>query len=129
MPLSEDGLGNDDEEPAFPFSPELREDEPRLDRLPEAHLVGKDASTLGNAAEGEHDSIDLVRVRIDPALALRRCDARLLVAATAADEVLRIEAPLDRVKHAPGCHGPLIWRSHLVLRNPGTGSSSEAVSG
>jgi hypothetical protein len=63
-------------------------------------LVGQDTAALGDAAEREHDGVDLMRVRIDASLTLRRSRAGLLVGAAPADEIFRLETPLDRVNQA-----------------------------
>ena len=71
LPLAEQRLRDDEQDPLRALGPDLRDHQARLDRLSEPDFVGEDAAAFAETAEGEDDGIDLVRVRIDPRLPLR----------------------------------------------------------
>ena len=95
LPLAEQRLGHDEQYAPHALGHQLRDDQPGLDGLAEAHLVGKDAAALGDAAQREHDRIDLVRVGIDASLALARGIAPLLVRPSQADQILGKQPTLN----------------------------------
>jgi hypothetical protein len=107
-PLADQALGGDEQHATRALGSELGHHQPRLDGLAQAHLVREDAAAFGEARECEDDRLDLVRVRVDAARALRGRKPALLVRAAAADNLLREPAALDRVE--PG-HWPEEWRA------------------
>ncbi len=70
LPLPKKRLGHDQKDAAHAFGYQLRDNETSLDRFSEADLVGEDAAAFGNAPQREHDSVDLVGIRIDPSVTL-----------------------------------------------------------
>ena len=56
--------------------------------LPKPDFVGEDAAALAKTPEREDHRVDLMRIRIDPRLALRRRVALAVVRPADADEVL-----------------------------------------
>jgi hypothetical protein len=88
LPLAKQRLRNDQQDATFPLGQELSDDEPRLDRLPQADLVGKNAAAHRNSSQREDDGVDLVRVRVDSSATLRGSVALLLIGSTATDEFL-----------------------------------------
>jgi hypothetical protein len=99
LPLADERLRYHDQQTSFSLGSKLRENKSGFDGLAEADLVGEDAASFGNSTEREHDGVDLVGIRIDSPLPLRRSCAGLFVGATAAYEVLRLVSPLDSVRH------------------------------
>ena len=73
LPLAQERPGHDDKNAGSALGQQLGNHEPGFDGLAEPHLVGQNAAALGDAAQGEHHRVDLVRVRVDSAEALRRC--------------------------------------------------------
>ena len=65
VPLLAEVGGRDDEDSSFPLRPALREYQTRLDRLAQAHLVGKQSALGERRSEGKKGRIDLMRVQID----------------------------------------------------------------
>jgi hypothetical protein len=98
LPLADQRLRNDDQQAALPLGSKLRQDKSRLNRLAEPDLISKDAAAFAEAAKSEHDGIDLMRIWVDPALALRRSRTGMLVGSATADEIFRCEATLDRMR-------------------------------
>jgi hypothetical protein len=113
-PLTEKGLGRNQQDPTCTFRQQLRDDEPRFDRFSEAHLVGKNATPFANAGEGEDDGCDLVGVGVDLRRALRRSVPTLLVGASQPNEVLGAIATLSRVERTGGP----VQRGHCRLQLP-----------
>ena len=70
LPLSEQGARHDDEHPRGPFRQQLGDHEAGFDGLAQADFVSEDAAAFRDAAQREHDRIDLVRVGIDSPAAL-----------------------------------------------------------
>lgn len=105
MPLLAQVGGDDDENPAPPFGPALRNDQARLDGLAEAHLVGKDDAARKWVAAGEEGSIDLMRVEIDLGIDQRRGQRLHGVACRAAGEQPRDVLALMRRQSLLRCHG------------------------
>jgi hypothetical protein len=76
-----------------------------LNRLSEANLVGKNATTFTKASKRKDYGVNLVGVRINPRLALRSRIALPVVRSTYANEILCKDALIEWVKC---CH----WRSY-----------------
>ena len=70
LPLSEQGARHDDEHPRGPLRQQLSDDEAGFDGLAQADFVSEDAAAFRDAAQREHDRIDLVRVGVDSPAAL-----------------------------------------------------------
>ena len=98
LPLAEQRPRHDDEHSALAFGQQLRDDQPRLNGLAEAHFVRKDAAAFGDAPQRERYGFDLMRVRVHTAAPLRRHVAASLVCAPQADEVLGVETAMDRMQ-------------------------------
>ena len=81
-----------------PFGAALGDHQAGLDRLAQADFVGEDAAALAEAPEREDHRVDLVRVRIDPRLPLRRRVALAVVRPADADEVLGEHAEVERME-------------------------------
>ena len=71
LPLSQERLGDDDEDSLGALGHDLGNHETGLDRLAQPHLVGQNTAALGYAPQGEHHRVDLVRVGIDAPEPLR----------------------------------------------------------
>lgn len=98
LPLPDERLRHDQQDALRPLRPALRDDEPGLDRLPEADLVGEDAAPLLEPPEREDHGIDLVRVGVDASLALRRRVALPIIGTPSPDQILREETPVEGMK-------------------------------
>jgi hypothetical protein len=72
----------------------LRDHQARLDRLPKANFVGKDAAAIAKSAQREDDRLDLMRVWVDLGRPLWSGVATLLVRATEPNEILHEVATL-----------------------------------
>jgi hypothetical protein len=72
-----------------------------LNRLSEANLVRKNATTFSKASKRKDYGVNLVGVRINPRLALRSRIALPIVRATDTNEILRKDALIEWVE---GCH-------------------------
>ena len=86
MPLLAQVRGNNDQNPAPPLRPALRDHQARLNGLAEAHFVGKDDAARKWVAAGEEGGIDLVRVEVDLGIDQRRGQRLHGVACRAAGE-------------------------------------------
>ena len=73
----------------------MSDDEARFNSLAEPHLVGEDAATLGDAAQREHDGVDLARVGVDPPAALRGHLPPTFASAPEANELFRVVTTMD----------------------------------
>ena len=98
LPLADQRLRDDQQHALRPLGPALGDDQPGLDRLAEPDLVGEDAAAFAEAPQREDHRVDLMRVGVDPRLALRRRVAFPVVRTADADEVLGEDAPVERVR-------------------------------
>ena len=114
LPLPDQRLGHDQQDALGTLRPALRDHQAGFDRLAQADLVGEDAASLFQSPEREDHGVDLVGVRIDAGLPLRRGIALAIVRAADADEVLCEHAEVERVE------------SHSICRLPRGRSSSPA---
>ena len=101
LPLSQERLGDDDEDPLDALGHHLSNHEAGLDRLAEPHLVGQNAAALRDAPQGEHHRVDLVRVGIDAPEPLRRRVAPLLRRPAEPHKILGLETAMNRMTNAP----------------------------
>jgi len=85
LPLPDKRLWDYDQKATLPLCSKLREHEAGLDRLAEANLVSQNAAAFRDATERKHDGVDLMWVRIDAPLPLRRRRPGLLIGAALAD--------------------------------------------
>ena len=99
LPLSLQRARHDDEHPRGPLRQELRDDEAGFDGLAETDFVGQDAAAFRDAAQREHDGVDLVRVGVDAPAALRRHLPPAFAGGPQPDQFLRVVAAVD------GMHG------------------------
>src|SRR5439155_86480 len=67
LPLSNQGLGDNEQDALRAFGAALGDDETGLDGLAQPDFVGEDAPSLAETSKREDDGVDLVRIRIDPA--------------------------------------------------------------
>ena len=65
LPLLTQARGRDDQNAAFALGPVLREDDARLDRLPETNFVRQDHARQERGLESEERRVDLVRLRLN----------------------------------------------------------------
>ena len=70
LPLPEQRPRHDNENPRGPLRQQLGDDEAGFNGLAEPDFVGEDAAALRNAAQREHDGVDLVWVGVDSPAAL-----------------------------------------------------------
>ena len=72
---------NDDQDATLPLRPALGDQEPGLDGLSQAHLVGQDGTTGKRVPEGEQSRLDLMGIQVD--LGIRENRRQLLDAVEA----------------------------------------------
>ena len=102
LPLPQQGFRHNEQDAGNrPFGAQLSDHQPGLDGLAEAHLVGQYAASLRDPFEGEDYRVDLMRIGIDTALALRGGEAGLVAGTAQAHEFLGAIPALDRVRD---CH-------------------------
>src|SRR4051794_21775595 len=102
-PLPEQRLGGEQQDPARALRPQLRHHQPRLDGLPETDLVREDAAALAHAPECKNDGVDLMRIRIDAAAALRGGIAATFGGAPQAQELFSDETAMDGMRQTARC--------------------------
>jgi hypothetical protein len=78
----------------------LGDHEARLDRLSQTHLISEDATALAEAPERKDHRVDLVGIRVDARLPLRRSVAFPVIWAADADEVLGKYATIESMEGA-----------------------------
>jgi len=86
LPLANQRFWDNKENALRAFSAALGDDQTGLDGLTQPHFVRKDAPTLAETPEGEDDGVDLMRIRIDPCLTLRRGVALAVVRSANANQ-------------------------------------------
>ena len=104
LPLSQQRARNDDEDPRGPFRQQLGDDEAGFDGLAQPDFVGEDAASFRDAAQREHDRIDLVRVGVDAPAALRRHLPPAFAGGPKAYQFFRVVATVN------GVHGTRLSR-------------------
>ena len=98
LPLADQRLRDDQQDALRAFGPALGDHQARLDRLAQSDFVGEDAAAFAEPAQREDHRVDLVRVGIDPRLALRGRVAFPVIGTADADELFGEDAPVERVK-------------------------------
>ena len=98
LPLPDQRLGHDQQDALRAFGAALGDDQAGLDRLSQADLVREDAAAFAETSEREDHRVDLVRIRIDPRLTLRRRVALAVVRPANPDEVLGEHPQVERVQ-------------------------------
>ena len=111
LPLADQRLRDDEEDALGPFGAALRNHQAGFDRLPKPDFVGEDAATLSKASKREDHRVDLMWVRIDAGLPLRRGVALAVVGSADADEVLGQHAEVEGVQGHATCE-----RTVLLVR-------------
>ena len=101
LPLTQERLRDHDEDALGALGHHLGHHETGLDRLAEPHLVGQNAAALGDAPQGEHHRVHLVRIGIDAPKPLRRRVPPPLRRPAQPHEILRLETAMDRMTNAP----------------------------
>ena len=109
LPLADERLRYDQQNPLRPFGPALSNDEARLDRLPEADLVRENAPPFLQPPQREDHRVDLVRVGIDPRLSLRRRKALPVIRPPDPHQVLSEKASIKGVE----AHGSVLERHRV----------------
>ena len=102
LPLPQQRTRHHHENPARSLRKQLRDHEAGFNGLAEAHFVGEDAAAFRDSAQREHHRVDLVRVGIDPASALRRHLPKAFAGAPQPHEFLRVVAAMNRVRDHAG---------------------------
>ena len=97
LPLSQQRARHDDEHPRGPLRQQLGDDEAGFDGLAETDFVGQDAAAFRDAAQREHDGVDLVRVGVDAPAALRSHLPPAFAGRPQPDQFLRVVATVNRM--------------------------------
>jgi hypothetical protein len=95
LPLSEEGLGDDQEHTSYALSEELGDDDTCFDGLAQTDFVGQDAASFRNAAEREDYGVYLVRVWVDSTAPLSGGIASVLIGASQACKVFGEQPTMD----------------------------------
>src|SRR6266536_3907040 len=88
LPLADERLGHYQQDALCALRAALGNNQAGLDRLSQADFVCENAAAFAKTAKGEYYCINLVWVRINPRLALRRRIALAVVRAADPDKVL-----------------------------------------
>jgi len=80
LPLTNQGLRHDKQNArSRPFRTQLCQDQTGFDGLAQPYLISQNAAPFWDALQRKNHGVDLVRIRIDPALPLGGCITLLLV--------------------------------------------------
>ncbi len=102
LPLADQRLRHDQQDTPRPFRAALGDDQASLDRLSETDLVRENAAALAKTPERKDHRVDLVRVGINPRLALRSRIALPVVRTADPHEVLGEHAQIEGVERHRG---------------------------
>jgi hypothetical protein len=113
--------------PGFPeFGAALGDNQAGFDRLPQAHFVCEDAPAFAETSQRKDYRVDLVRIRIDARLPLRRRISLRVVWSADEHEILCKNALIECVDC---CHRRSYQPTQCVGHTPASVSSSETFLG